>query len=53
LELLSTGEINLVGYSGVICPVCHVSVQTTGKYLGRKQRLQHAENDRFGIEPSV
>ena len=30
----------------------HVSVQTTEKYLGRKQRLQNAVNDRIGIEPS-
>jgi site-specific recombinase XerD len=29
----------------------HVSVQTTGKYLGCKQRLQNAVNDRIGIEP--
>ncbi len=26
----------------------HVSVQTTGKYLGCKQRLQNAVNDRIG-----
>jgi integrase len=30
----------------------HVSVQTTEKYLGCKQRLQGAVNDRIGIEPS-
>jgi integrase len=30
----------------------HVSVQTTEKYLGCKQRLQGAMNDRIGIEPS-
>ena len=29
----------------------HVSVQTTGKYLGSKQRLREAVNDRIGIEP--
>src|SRR5450755_1248907 len=29
----------------------HVSVQTTGKYLGCKQRLREAVNDRIGIEP--
>ena len=29
----------------------HVSVQTTEKYLGCKQRLQNAVNDRIGIEP--
>jgi site-specific recombinase XerD len=30
----------------------HVSVQTTEKYLGCKQRLNGAVNDRIGIEPS-
>jgi len=29
----------------------HVSVQTTEKYLGCKQRLLNAVNDRIGIEP--
>jgi integrase len=29
----------------------HVSVQTTEKYLGCKQRLRQAVNDRIGIEP--
>ena len=29
----------------------HVSVQTTEKYLGSKQRLSGAVNDRIGIEP--
>jgi site-specific recombinase XerD len=30
----------------------HVSVQTTEKYLGCKQRLKGAVNDRIGIEPT-
>jgi site-specific recombinase XerD len=30
----------------------HASVQTTEKYLGCKQRLQNAVNDRIGIEPN-
>ncbi len=30
----------------------HASVQTTEKYLGCKQRLRGAVNDRIGIEPS-
>jgi site-specific recombinase XerD len=30
----------------------HVLVQTTEKYLGCKQRLNEAVNDRIGIEPS-
>ena len=30
----------------------HVSVQTTDKYLGCKQRVRNAINDRIGIEPS-
>jgi len=29
----------------------HVSVQTTEKYLGCKQRFRHAVNDQLGIEP--
>jgi integrase len=28
----------------------HVSVQTTERYLGCKQRIQSAVNDRIGIE---
>jgi site-specific recombinase XerD len=31
----------------------HVSVQTTEKYLGCKQRLHEAVNDRIGIEPGL
>lgn len=30
----------------------HVSVQTTEKYLGCKQRIRNAINDRIGIEPT-
>jgi len=30
----------------------HVSIQTTERYLGSKQRLRCAVNDRIGIEPS-
>jgi site-specific recombinase XerD len=30
----------------------HVSVQTTEKYLGCKQRIKNAVNDQIGIEPS-
>lgn len=30
----------------------HVSIQTTERYLGCKQRLQNAVNDRIGLEPS-
>jgi site-specific recombinase XerD len=29
----------------------HVSVQTTERYLGCKQRFREAVNDRIGIEP--
>jgi len=29
----------------------HVSVQTTERYLGYKQRIQGAVNDHLGIEP--
>src|ERR1700758_1464787 len=30
----------------------HVSVQTTERYLGCKQRIRSAINDRIGIEPN-
>ena len=30
----------------------HVSVQTTERYLGCKQRIRSAVNDRTGIEPN-
>jgi len=30
----------------------HVSVQTTARYLGCKQRIRSAVNDRIGIEPN-
>ena len=29
----------------------HVSIQTTERYLGSKQRIRFAVNDRIGIEP--
>jgi hypothetical protein len=29
----------------------HVSVQTTERYLGCKQRLREAVNDKLGLEP--
>ena len=31
----------------------HVSIQTTERYLGCKQRIKAAVNDRLGIEPPV
>jgi len=31
----------------------HVSVQTTERYLGCKQRIRSAVNDQIGIEPSA
>ena len=30
----------------------HVSIQTTERYLGSKQRIRCAVNDRIGIEPN-
>jgi hypothetical protein len=30
-----------------------VSIQTTERYLGCKQKLRHAVNDRLGIEPNA
>jgi integrase len=31
----------------------HVSVQTTERYPGGKQRIQSAVNDRIGVEPQL
>ena len=31
----------------------HVSIQTTERYLGCKQKLRSAVNDRMGIEPDA
>jgi len=31
----------------------HVSIQTTERYLRRKQKLRVAVNDRLGIEPDA
>jgi len=31
----------------------HVSVQTTERYLGCKQRLRNAVNDKIGLEPGA
>jgi hypothetical protein len=30
-----------------------ISIQTTERYLGCKQKLRSAVNDRFGIEPDA
>jgi integrase len=31
----------------------HRSVETTERYLGSRQRIVHAVNDKLGIEPNV
>ncbi len=31
----------------------HVSVETTERYLGSKQKLRHAVNDSMGLEPEI
>jgi site-specific recombinase XerD len=31
----------------------HVSIQTTERYLGRKQRFHDAVNDHIGLEPDA
>jgi integrase len=43
---LSGGELDQIQFL-----LGHVSIQTTEKYLGCKQKLQSAVNDRMGIEP--
>jgi hypothetical protein len=44
--LLPGGELEQIQFL-----LGHVSVQTTERYLGCKQRLNGAVNDRIGIEP--
>ena len=41
------GELEQIQFS-----LGHVSVQTTERYLGCKQKFREAVNDRLGIEPS-
>jgi hypothetical protein len=35
----------------ITLPYGHVSVQTTERYLGCKQRFRNAVNERIGLEP--
>jgi integrase len=42
----SGGELEQIQF-----PLGHVSVQTTERYLGCKQRLRDAVNDKIGLEP--
>ena len=43
---LADGELDQIQF-----PLGHVSIQTTERYLGCKQKLRFAVNDRMGIEP--
>lgn len=43
---LASGELDHIQFL-----LGHVSIQTTGRYLGCKQRLSRAVNDKLGIEP--
>jgi integrase len=56
------GEVAVYGIAlGQLWPVWeqiqfllgHISVQTTERYLGCKQRLRNAVNDSIGIEPNA
>ena len=44
--LLAGGELDQIQFL-----LGHVSIQTTERYLGCKQKLRWAVNDRIGIEP--
>jgi site-specific recombinase XerD len=44
---LAGGELDQIQFLG------HVSIQTTERYLGCKQKLRIAVNDRLGIEPDA
>jgi hypothetical protein len=46
-RLASGGELEQIQFL-----LGHVSIQTTERYLGSKQRIRSAVNDRIGIEPS-
>jgi len=45
---LASGELDQIRFL-----LGHVSIQTTERYLGCKQRLRCAVNDRLGIEPDA
>jgi integrase len=45
---LSGGELEQIQFL-----LGHVSVQTTDRYLGCKQKLRHAVNDQLGLEISL
>jgi hypothetical protein len=48
LLLAAAGELDQIRFL-----LGHVSIQTTERYLGCKQRLRCAVNDRLGIEPDA
>jgi hypothetical protein len=53
IVMLLVMRLWMIGIQNPIVTGCTEVVQTTERYLGCKQRIRSAVNDRLGIEPSV
>src|SRR5664279_2063776 len=52
VALQAAGTTSVSSQSHENCQAAHVSIQTTERYLGCKQRFRNAVNDRIGLEPN-